>query len=246
MNRYIVSAIALMASTGVAFAQSPKGQDASPPSAKSVAPGQTKSDGGSAQGMAPGQMKSDEGASKSTMPSKNEAAVGNDGEPGKTKMQDRAERSGNGSDDGKSKAGRSQSRNEETTGDKSREAARNGSDKDRAGKSEQSASEPRRDKTGKQAGGHADRKSARIDLKPEQHTKVITTFKHRHVAPATNVKVNISVGTVIPRHVKLHVIPREVLVIAPVYRDYRYFVVDDRIVIVEPDTHEIVDVLIIA
>jgi hypothetical protein len=41
----------------------------------------------------------------------------------------------------------------------------------------------------------------------------------------------------------LVVIPDDILVIVPEWRRYRYIVVGDVICIVEPDTHEIVDVI---
>jgi hypothetical protein len=45
---------------------------------------------------------------------------------------------------------------------------------------------------------------------------------------------------------ELHPLPPRVVEILPAYRSYRYFVLaDNRIVIVEPDTYEIVYILVV-
>jgi Protein of unknown function (DUF1236) len=68
---------------------------------------------------------------------------------------------------------------------------------------------------------------------------------HRSDAKA-DIDIDVSVGVAIPRHVHLVVIPEDIIVIAPEWRRYKYIVVKDVICIVDPDTYEIVDVLILA
>ena len=58
-----------------------------------------------------------------------------------------------------------------------------------------------------------------------------------------DVDFSISIGTRVPRRIELYPIPAAVIDIVPQYRGYRYFVVQDDIVIVEPDTYEIVYVI---
>lgn len=53
----------------------------------------------------------------------------------------------------------------------------------------------------------------------------------------------LTVGTAIARSYTLYDLPPEIVRIAPEYEDYRYVLVDDDIVIVDPDTYEIVDVI---
>lgn len=53
----------------------------------------------------------------------------------------------------------------------------------------------------------------------------------------------LSVGTAIARSYTLYDLPPDILRIAPEYEDYRYVLVDDDIVIVDPETYEIVDVI---
>jgi hypothetical protein len=53
----------------------------------------------------------------------------------------------------------------------------------------------------------------------------------------------LTVGTAIPRDVRLQTLPSEVVEVVPQYRGYSFFVVRDEIVIVEPSTYQIVTVL---
>jgi hypothetical protein len=74
-------------------------------------------------------------------------------------------------------------------------------------------------------------------------TKVFST--HRQTA-RVDIDVNVAVGVTVPRRVNLVAIPQDVLVIVPEWRGYRYFIVDDRVCIVDPDTYVIVHVIVLA
>lgn len=50
----------------------------------------------------------------------------------------------------------------------------------------------------------------------------------------------------VPHSVSLYAVPQEVVVIVPEYRSYKYFIFGDKVVIVDPGTYEVVDVLILA
>ena len=63
------------------------------------------------------------------------------------------------------------------------------------------------------------------------------------MAPINKVNFSLSVGTVVPRDVRFQPLPADVVEILPQYRGYNFFVVRDDIVIVDPSTHKIVDVL---
>ena len=54
---------------------------------------------------------------------------------------------------------------------------------------------------------------------------------------------NLSVGTPVPRSVRIVAVPREIIEIEPQWRGYEYFMVGDQIVIVDPRSMEIVAVL---
>ena len=61
--------------------------------------------------------------------------------------------------------------------------------------------------------------------------------------PINNVNFSLSVGTAVPRDIRLQTLPADVVEVVPQYRGYSFFVVRDEIVIVEPSTYQIVTVL---
>jgi len=84
---------------------------------------------------------------------------------------------------------------------------------------------------------------AAAKLSTEQRTQITTVIRSQHVAPATNVNFSIAVGTRVPRTVSFHPLPREVVTIYPQWRGYEYFLVNNQIIVVNPRTLEIVDVI---
>lgn len=84
----------------------------------------------------------------------------------------------------------------------------------------------------------------RVQLTEEKRTNVSQTIlKDRNVNRATNINVSINVGTRLPRNVHLVGLPASVIEIVPEYRSYSYFVKDDQICIVDPNSYEIVEVI---
>ncbi len=80
-------------------------------------------------------------------------------------------------------------------------------------------------------------------LSTEQRTKITTVIKSQNVRPVTNVNFSISVGTHVPRNVGFHPLPTEIVTIYPEWRGYEFFLVGNQIVVVNPRTLEIVDVI---
>lgn len=97
----------------------------------------------------------------------------------------------------------------------------------------------RQDTTGQGAAGRAGGAS----LTQEQRTKITTTIKQTNVRPVTNVNFSISVGATVPRTVELHPLPPTVIEVYPQWRGYRFVLVKDEIIIIEPDTYRIVAVI---
>jgi hypothetical protein len=82
-----------------------------------------------------------------------------------------------------------------------------------------------------------------IDISTEQKTVIRNTIIQTKVKPV-DVDVKVSIGVDIPRTIELHPLPPKVVEIVPAYRDYVYFVMaDGRIVIVQPDTYEVVYII---
>lgn len=83
----------------------------------------------------------------------------------------------------------------------------------------------------------------RVQLSEQQRTNVHRDVLKERNVNRTSVKVNVRVGGHVPRSIRLAVLPAAVLTIVPAYRAYRYFVVDDEICIVDPNTYEVVEVI---
>jgi uncharacterized protein DUF1236 len=85
-------------------------------------------------------------------------------------------------------------------------------------------------------------KTNAAQLDPQKKVQISETIsKHHDLAPPVrNTNISITVGQRVPRDIHLHRLPREIVTIAPEYRDYEYFTTEQDIVIVSPRTHEIV------
>jgi hypothetical protein len=82
-----------------------------------------------------------------------------------------------------------------------------------------------------------------VNLSTEQRTKISTSIKQVNVRPVTNVNFSISIGTRVPRTVHLYPLPATVIEVYPDWRGYQFVLVGDEIVIVNPRTFEIVAVI---
>lgn len=81
-------------------------------------------------------------------------------------------------------------------------------------------------------------------LSTEQRTQISSVIREEHVAPVNNVNFSVAVGTRVPREgIELHTLPSRVATIYPEWRSYRYVLVHNQIVIVDPNTYEIVAIL---
>jgi hypothetical protein len=80
-------------------------------------------------------------------------------------------------------------------------------------------------------------------LSSEQRTKITTVIRGQHVAPVNNINFSIAVGTRVPRDVSFHPLPAEIVDIYPDWRGYEFILVRDQIIVVDPQTFEIVAVL---
>ncbi len=83
-------------------------------------------------------------------------------------------------------------------------------------------------------------------LSGEKRTKVQSAFRsHRSEAVVKDIDISINVGVNVPRSVTLYAVPEDVVVIVPAYRRYKYFIYEDKVVIVDPASYAIIDVLIL-
>lgn len=80
-----------------------------------------------------------------------------------------------------------------------------------------------------------------IEITPEEERTFYTTVTKEKIAKAPPAGLSISVGAEIPRDVELYEVPASVQV-ASVKR-YRYTVVNDRVVLVDPTSRKVVRVI---
>jgi hypothetical protein len=87
--------------------------------------------------------------------------------------------------------------------------------------------------------------AANVSLNEQQRTQIRETVINSRSAPrVSNVDFSVNVGTVVPRgHIHLVRVPETLIRIEPRWRHYLYFVYNDEIVIVDPRSMRIVDVL---
>jgi len=85
-----------------------------------------------------------------------------------------------------------------------------------------------------------------VNLTTEQKTTIRSSVIQSSSAPKiqrSQVNFNIGVGTVVPRNINVVEVPDTIIRIHPAWRGFRYFIVDEQIVIVEPGSLKIVAVL---
>lgn len=67
--------------------------------------------------------------------------------------------------------------------------------------------------------------------------------ERNEIRPVQNLGVSVSVGAELPSRVQLQALPSEIVAMRPQYRDYRYTVSEREIVIVDPRSRRIVEVI---
>jgi hypothetical protein len=78
-----------------------------------------------------------------------------------------------------------------------------------------------------------------LQLTPTQRQTVYRTIVRERVAPAQPT-VSYRVGTRVPETTQLYSVPETVAVEVPAVRSYKYMMVNDRVVLVDPATSEVV------
>jgi hypothetical protein len=91
---------------------------------------------------------------------------------------------------------------------------------------------------GKASGG----KSVQLSETQRSQVKDIVV-KDRNVARVDNVNFNINIGVAVPRTVHVAVLPVDIVEIVPEYRGFDYVIVGNQLLIIDPNTMLIVEVL---
>jgi hypothetical protein len=87
--------------------------------------------------------------------------------------------------------------------------------------------------------------TASTTVNDQQRTQIIDKLRSDRTAARTtqNLNIQVNIGQTLPARVRPRVLPPDIVRIAPQYRGYEYTVVEDEIVIVEPRSRRVVDVL---
>ena len=261
-NRFMMSvaAAALIAGTGFANAQGTGGREApsagsaaqqSAPSSERGAPstGQMNRDSASESKGSDKGMKATQSEDKSPGAAKNQRADDKDVQGQKSKsMSSESDRAKGGKDmKAEGREGSKDMKAEGREGNKdmkaqSREGQNTNDQKGAADSRSQTTTQSQPGQSGRtettvgQAGAGA-------KLSTEQRTQITTVIRDQHVQPLNNVNFSISVGTRVPREVRFHPLPREVVTVYPEWRGYEFVLVNNQIVVVDPRTYEIVAIL---
>jgi hypothetical protein len=147
------------------------------------------------------------------------------------------------------KEGRETEKNAQTQGNRENMQAQGKENMGREGRTNENAQNREGRDTNMNAQGRSETSTtvgqagAGAKLSTEQRTRITTIIRNEHVAPVNNVDFAVSVGTRVPRdRIHLQPLPSEVVTVYPEWRGYEFFLVGDRIVVVDPRTLEIVDV----
>ena len=92
----------------------------------------------------------------------------------------------------------------------------------------------------------ARRQATRVSVSSQQRTRIRQVVVSRHLVSRLRVRhVNfaVRVGVVVPRTIRLFVVPQEIMVIVPRFRHFRCFIFDGELIIVDPVTFVIVAVI---
>jgi hypothetical protein len=85
--------------------------------------------------------------------------------------------------------------------------------------------------------------NASANLEPQQQSKIVETLRSHRSEAVTNVNFTVNVGATVPESVRYHPLPEDIVSIVPQYRGYHYVMVRDEVVIIEPRTRRIVNVI---
>lgn len=92
------------------------------------------------------------------------------------------------------------------------------------------------------ADGHGSA-GAHARLAPEQRDRFVSAIRRGGVATSEHVDFALNVGVAVPGRYHYYPLPEDIVSFVPEYRGYDYLIADEQIVIIDPATHEIVDVI---
>ena len=97
-------------------------------------------------------------------------------------------------------------------------------------------------KTG-QAADQSNRQTPSATVNDDQRRQVVDQLRRDRAATSQNLNIQVNVGTRLPPSVQARRLPSDIVRIMPQYRDYEYTVIDNRVAIIDPRRHEVVEIL---
>jgi Protein of unknown function (DUF1236) len=84
---------------------------------------------------------------------------------------------------------------------------------------------------------------AQLQLSPEQKTAILTAVRQQKANIRPSVEFPVAIGEMVPPSIELYMLPDNVLSTVPQAKSVKYTVVQNQVVLVDPTTMRIVDVL---
>jgi len=245
-NRFMitVAAAALLAGTGLATAQSPTSSSSSSATERQAPSGGAMNRSDDSNRSATGERGSI--SSKSSQMEDKQSQGGKEHGSASQRAEDQkagAKGERNAQDNSRSDKSKSLSSETERQNGNMKAEGRNGTNmnaESREGRSGNMNAETRTNERSTTTVGQA---GAAAKLSTEQRTRITTVIRNERVQPLDRVNFQISVGTRVPRDIRFHALPQEVVTIYPQWRGYEFVLVNDQIVVIDPRTFEIVAVL---
>ena len=101
------------------------------------------------------------------------------------------------------------------------------------------------DDTAKPPNQPSNESTGSVNVTTEQQTEIKQVITETKEEPVRDVNFEVNVGVAVPRTIELQPLPPRIVKVVPRYEGYRYFLLaDGRIVIVDPDSLEIVLVIV--
>jgi hypothetical protein len=100
------------------------------------------------------------------------------------------------------------------------------------------------DDTAKTSSQPSNETTGSVNVTAEQKTEIKQVITETKAEPVRDVNFEVNVGVAVPRTIELQPLPPRIVKLVPRYEGYRYFLLaDGRIVIVDPDSLEIVVII---
>jgi hypothetical protein len=84
---------------------------------------------------------------------------------------------------------------------------------------------------------------AQLQLSPEQKTAILTAVRQHKANIRPSVEFSVAIGEMVPPSIELYMLPDSALSTVPQAKSVKYTVVQNQVVLVDPTTMRIVDVL---